>query len=98
MSKAVLEKHIEQDILEYLSYLPECYAWKNHSTGIYDPTRKVFRKNKNKHVIKGASDILGIYQGLFLAIEVKTPKRRSSVTIEQRAFLDQIAAFDMHIL
>jgi len=37
---------------------------------------------------KGVSDIIGIYKGRFLAIEVKTPKGK--VTEAQRAFIDRV--------
>ena len=40
---------------------------------IYDSKRKVFRTIKNPHIHKGTSDILGIFNGRFFAIEVKTP-------------------------
>ena len=40
--------------------------------------------------IRGASDILGIYNGKFLAIEVKTPQRRRSVSEEQHAFMERV--------
>lgn len=37
---------------------------------------------------KGSSDIIGIYRGLFLAVEVKTPKGR--VSADQQIFLDAV--------
>jgi Holliday junction resolvase len=37
---------------------------------------------------KGVSDIIGIYRGKFLAIEVKT--ERGKLTDAQRAFLDRV--------
>lgn len=87
--KKATEKTIETAILTYLSYLPGCFAWKNNSTGIYDPVRGCYRKNKNKFAINGVSDILGIYKGRLLAIEVK---RLSSdkPTQEQEQFLERV--------
>ena len=70
------EKEIENSILAYLQALPGCFAWKNQSTGVYDPTKGIFRKSKNKFHLNGVSDIIGIYKGKFLAIEVKTPKNK----------------------
>ena len=76
--KAESEKEIENQILDFLSMLTSVYAWKNNTTGVYDPRKKVFRKLKG-HAIKGVSDILGVITleikgvklGLKLAIEVK---------------------------
>ena len=70
-AKKASEKAVETCILTYLNYLPKCFAWKNNSTGVYDPSRGCFRKSKNRFAINGVSDILGIYHGRFLAIEVK---------------------------
>lgn len=83
------EKDIETSILQYLEFIQGCYAWKCNTHGVFDPTKKVFRKSKNKYAINGVSDILGVYQGKFLAIEVKTPqnKKRSD---EQNLFIETI--------
>lgn len=67
------EKDIENSILQWLSYLRDGVFFKNHSTGIYDPERKAFRLSKNPYFIRGVSDILGVYKGVFCAFEVKTP-------------------------
>lgn len=73
------EKQIENSILCYLEHLPECFAWKNQSVGVFDPVKKIHRKSFNRYHINGVSDILGVYKGRFLAIEVKRPsnKKRS---------------------
>jgi len=83
----VLEKDIERAILDYLSYLPRCFAWKNHSVGIYDKKKKTYRKPKNKYAINGVSDIVGIYKGKPMYLEVKTPKNRNGATDDQKEFL-----------
>lgn len=88
-SNRVLEKVIEKDILTYLKFLPKCFAWKNNSTGVFDPSRNTFRSNKNPFVIRGVSDILGIYHGRLLAIEVKRD-RTSKPTKEQRDFIKRV--------
>ena len=57
--------------------------------GVYDPVKKVFRKNNGKHLINGVSDILGILKnGKLLAIEVKSKTGR--LTGDQRVFLERI--------
>lgn len=81
------EKRIETQILNFLR-MNDIYAWKNESTGVYDPVRKVFRTNHNPFKIKGTSDILGIYHGTFLAIEVKTAK--TYPTADQKLFMENI--------
>ena len=83
------EKEIENSILAYLQALPGCFAWKNQSTGVYDPTKGIFRKSKNKFHLNGVSDIIGIYKGKFLAIEVKTPKNKLRPA-HQKAFIEEI--------
>lgn len=90
------EKQVENSILEYLRM--RCiFSWKNQSVGIYDPTKKLFRKNKNPFVINGTSDIIGILpNGRFLAIEVKTDNTRFSKksypTDSQKFFIANITA------
>jgi len=83
------EKQIENAILRYLELLPDCFAWKNNSVGIYDPVKKIYRKSWNKYAINGVSDILGVYKGKALAIEVKTPKTKNKVSEAQKNFLYQ---------
>ena len=89
MSNRTTEKAIETAILMYLNYLPGCFAWKNNSTGIFDQARGCYRKSKNKYAINGVSDILGVYQGRFLAIEVKKPGAPDA-TDEQKNFIKRI--------
>ena len=82
------EKIIENLILEWLSYQKDCFAWKNNSTGIYDTKKKVFRQSKNKYAINGVSDILGVYKGRMLAIEVKAAKGK--VSKAQEDFINRV--------
>lgn len=81
------EKNIENDILIFLSKIG-IMAWKNQSIGVWDAKKKVFRKSNNKFHIKGTADILGIFQGRFLAIEVKTKK--GVLSPDQKLFLNRI--------
>ncbi len=76
------------------------FCWKNHSVGIYDPTRKVYRTNTS---LKGVSDILGIVEktkdgrtGVFIAVEVKTPSGK--VSDAQNAFMEEISNRDGYSL
>jgi hypothetical protein len=82
--------------LDWLA-LHRIMAWRCNNTGIYDPTRKVFRTFQG---LKGVSDILGILPrtvdvggrkvifGSFLAVEVKKPGE--TLREEQTIFLDGI--------
>lgn len=79
-----MEKQIEYEILNFLKWCG-FFVWKNDRQGTFDPSRGVFRSNKNPHKIKGVADILGIIDGKMIAIEVKSPKGRLSD--EQRVFL-----------
>ncbi len=78
------EKEIVYAILEYLWATGE-FAWMNDSVGIYDPKKGVFRKRHGKYHRNGVADILGIFKGWPLAIEVKTKIGRPTET--QKEFL-----------
>lgn len=82
---ATPEGLIKNQILSYLSRLPRTLAFPHDSVGIWDPTRKIFRKRNSAHHMLGVADILGIYEGRPLAIEVKSEKGRP--TQEQKNFL-----------
>jgi len=85
---ATPEGMIEKSILRYLS-ARSVFAFKIKSMGTFDPTRKVFRKPSPLYR-KGVSDILGIYNGVPIAIEVKSPKGR--VSPDQESFLKDFVA------
>jgi len=88
MKRVIPEKAIENQILHFL-WKKKVFAWKNQSTGIFDPVKKIYRKSNNPFHIKGVSDILGILpDGRFLAIEVKSATGRASP--EQKIFLEKI--------
>lgn len=89
------EKEIEESILNYLNLLPRCFAFKVKTTGFFDTKRRMFRKNTSKYVVPGTSDILCIYRGKFIAIEVKTPRtyKLKTPTVEnQQAFIDKVVS------
>jgi penicillin-binding protein-related factor A (putative recombinase) len=91
------EFNIEMDILTWLNLQPGVFAFKVETRGFYDEARGFYRRNRNRFVLKGTSDIIGIYQGKFLAIEVKTPtnqkrffKKKTEHELNQHAFLDKV--------
>lgn len=85
----LLEKQIERSILEYLKS-KDIFCWKQNTVGVYDASASVYRRPNNPFIITGVSDILGIYKGKMLCIEVKTPERRKNLSIYQRNFLKMI--------
>ena len=80
------ESDIQRAILEWL-LLKKIFVWRNQTTGIFDPQRKVFRTLNGVGARKGVADILGIFNGRPLAIEVKTSKGK--LTDDQISFLSQ---------
>lgn len=84
------EKQIESQILTWLNHQPGVFAFKINTVGIWDPTKKLFRRNKNPHVHKGTSDIMGLKNGQFFAIEVKTSTTIKKPSPEQISFLGTI--------
>lgn len=83
------EKQIENSILDYLQIVPKCKAWKNQTTGVFDPKLGFFRVMNNKHNGKGSSDILACINGYFVAIEVKRT-HKSKVSAGQTDFINKI--------
>lgn len=79
------EQLIETQILGWLRW-KAIFAWKVKTTATYDPRIGAYRKC-HPYYLKGVSDILGIYKGKPLAIEVKAPKGR--VSVEQKLFQQQ---------
>jgi penicillin-binding protein-related factor A (putative recombinase) len=78
------EGRVKNNILAWLR-VKRIFAFPVDSVGIFDPIKKVYRKRHSEFHIKGVSDILGIYKGKPLAIEVKS--KTGSLTQEQKVFL-----------
>lgn len=57
-------------------------VWRNNTGGLYDKQGRWVSFG----LCKGSADLVGIFNGRFVAIEVKTPKGR--LKPEQRKFLD----------
>jgi penicillin-binding protein-related factor A (putative recombinase) len=89
LSKPITEKEIEFSILQYLAS-QGIFCWKQNTVGVWDAQKRIFRKSNNPFILRGISDILGIFQGKFLAIEVKTPQRRSTLSDFQKQFIESI--------
>ncbi len=92
----ITEKQIENDIITFLRK-KGVFCWKNQSTGLYDPTKRTFRKAMGVNQLNGVSDILGIVNGRMLAIEVKKPyisKKTMRVMERSQEQLEKLASDD----
>ncbi len=74
-------------IVDYLN-LNGCFAWRSNNVGVFDPVKKVFRKNPRQ--LNGVADILGIVKssGIMIVCEVKTGK--DELSPDQIKFLNNI--------
>jgi penicillin-binding protein-related factor A (putative recombinase) len=54
------------------------FCTKIDNVGIYDAKKGIYRSRQNNFKLKGVSDIIGIFNGKFLAIEVKSAKGKLS--------------------
>lgn len=77
------ESAIVRACLDYLA-ARQILAWRNNTTGLYDPARKRFREFNS---LRGVSDILGVLPGgRLLAVECKS--RKGKLTFDQHWFMD----------
>jgi penicillin-binding protein-related factor A (putative recombinase) len=84
MKSLFSEKQLCHQIIEFLNY-QGAYCWRVNSGAIRDQKGYMVKMAK-----AGTSDILGIYKGRFLALEVKKPETRKNVTEKQTEFLETI--------
>lgn len=71
------EAELQNQILEYLVDIKGLFFWRNNNTPVYDVTRKTFRRMP-KYSRHGIPDILGVYKGYFVGMEVKVTNGRPS--------------------
>ena len=70
------------NIIKFLNY-SNYFVWRNNTTGVWDPVKKVFRTNKT--ALKGVADIVGLrYDSTFIAVEIKTG--RDKLSSDQETF------------
>lgn len=77
----MLEKNIQQLIRIRASELG-CILWRNN-TGALKNNDGIWVKYG---LVVGSSDLIGIYKGRFVALEVKQPNKKP--TLEQQQFID----------
>lgn len=79
------EHEIQNNILQTLSFLKGGFFWREN-TGAF----VLEHNNKSRFFkagFKGIADIMGIYKGIGVAIEVKRPKTIKNVSDDQKNFL-----------
>ncbi len=81
------EREIEREVLDILANTDGVFAWKNHSVGIFDQKRGVYRRPNCPHTIKGVSDIIGVCSGRAFFFEIKTRATKKRVSDHQQLFL-----------
>jgi len=84
------ESDLQKSILEYLALHKTLgFFWRNQSVGIFDPTKRLYRKNNSFGSLNGVSDLLGILNnGRLCAIEVKI--KGGKVSDNQKRFIDEV--------
>lgn len=82
-----LEREIQSLILQWLNLQYGCKAWRSNTGAVVREYKG--KKRFTRFGQAGMPDIIGIYRGRFLAIEVKRPGNKA--TMEQQMFLDGIS-------
>lgn len=86
IERRTAESDVLKDCLQYLNLLPGCRAYRIN-TGAFQNEYKG-KKRFIRFGVPGMSDIIGIYKGRFLAIEVKRPGNKP--TDIQNSFLEDV--------
>lgn len=76
---------LTNNVIDFI-YRQGGYAWRSSSVGVFDSKRAMFRASAKK----GVSDILAVFKGQLIAIEIKIGKDRLSP--EQEGFLLNVSA------
>lgn len=83
------ESILKQSIMEFLRLqYPRGTFWINRNTAAYNAT-KGWLKASSPFELPGVSDIFGLLDGVFIAIEVKTPENKKRPP-EQVKFIDLV--------
>lgn len=79
-------------ILKWIRFYPsKGFAWPNDSVGIWDQEKQCYRRKTSPFFIRGVSDIVGIWMGRPLFIEVKSSTGRLSE--HQAQFLSRVRRY-----
>ena len=100
-SRKILEKDVQKAILEYLHYHHSYLkVWRNNTGAMVRPAKGGSKRGFVRFSAPGVSDIIGFisdppgdkFHGCFVAIEVKVPGKKDTLTENQAAFLDDVRA------
>lgn len=80
------ETQTQKEILKFLQD-KGVFCWRVNNTGIPDPRCKGGWRKPTGYSMPGMSDIIGIWKGKFLAIEVKALGRKKNVSEKQKEFI-----------
>ncbi len=71
------EAQIELSVCHWLR-VRGIFFWKQPQSGFFDSRVKRFRKQASPYAMNGCPDIICIYNGLFVGLELKSPKGKQS--------------------
>lgn len=72
------ESVIKHHCVHYLLLCPEFFGWVETTTGIYDPTKGIFRKRTGLGMRVGVADIVGGWLARNIVCELKTKSGKLS--------------------
>lgn len=81
------ENKVVREICDFLMLYKDIFFWRQNNGATYDTIAGKFR-SLPRYGLRGISDILGIYKGKFLAIEVK--RQGGLLSVHQHNFLKAI--------
>jgi penicillin-binding protein-related factor A (putative recombinase) len=85
MKETEVQKKILKKLREH-----KIFCWRVNNMGVPDPNAKGGWRKQNGFNMPGMSDILGVFNKKFLAIEVKAPGRIKNVSEKQQKFIDKV--------
>lgn len=83
------ETDVQKEILNYLRD-KGIFCWRVNNMGVPDPRIRGGWRKQTGYNMPGMSDILGIWRGKFIAIEVKAPGRIKNVSDKQKEFMRKV--------
>jgi penicillin-binding protein-related factor A (putative recombinase) len=85
MKETEVQKKILKKLREH-----KIFCWRVNNMGVPDPRIKGGWRKQTGYNMPGMSDILGIFNKKFLAIEVKAPGRIKNVSETQEDFIKKV--------
>jgi len=91
------ESVIELQILHGLNliYSRVGFFWKNPTTGYFNVKTKMFSKHSNPYCLNGVPDIVGIIEGRWIGLEVKS--KTGVLSLSQKIFHEKARKYKGHV-